>query len=116
MIIGIGLLIAGIFVTFCFGEFNILWYIDMATFWSCTCICVAILLIAGKKTKKENIHLLKGIIIPVGSVVSLIAVIYVMGSLSDMSVLGPKLAIAILAVLYSIIAYIILAVIEQKIE
>lgn len=116
IVIGICVLFIGVFMMFYWGSIPIIQYLDIPTFGICICLCTAIVLISGKRTKKEIIHLLKSIIIPLGSCVSLMASIYVMNSTKDFSTLSYQLAIATLSILYALVAYVVLIVIEQTIK
>lgn len=116
IIIGACLLFFGLVTMFCWGTLRIAQYIDVPTFWICLCLNGAIVLLSGKRSKKEIIHLLKGIVIPVGISVCITAIISVMGALDDPKLIGRELAISTLAILYSLVTYIILIVIEQKIK
>ena len=64
----------------------------------------------------SSLEVLKIAVIPVGLVVSMIAFVCIMALLGNATLLGPNLAVAILSAMYSMIAYIIIVVIESKIS
>lgn len=116
IILGIILLILGIVTAFGFATLRIEWYIDVPTLIINACLCTVIILLSGKREKKDILRLLRKIVIPVGLVVSMIAFVCIMALLGNATLLGPNLAVAILSAMYSMIAYIIIVVIESKIE
>lgn len=116
IILGIILLILGIVTAFGFATLRIEWYIDVPTLIINACLCTAIILLSGKREKKDILRLLRKIVIPVGLVVSMIAFVCIMALLGNATLLGPNLAVAILSAMYSMIAYIIIVVIESKIS
>lgn len=77
--------------------------------------CVACVLISGKKGKKDIVALLKKVVIPIGSIITLVAVVVIFLYVSK-DVMVVNLAVAILSFLYSVVAYLILVLIESRIK
>ena len=93
---------------------NMTWYLDLPSLLVLACICTALTLFSGKRTKREVIPFLRKIVLPVGICESLMAVGCVVGNVQDIPLLGANLAVCILSVLYALIAYLVLFVMEQR--
>ena len=92
------------------------WYLDIWSFLVISCIWVGIVLLSGKREKKAIVLLLQKTVIPVGLLVSLTSVVSVFGQLNDINVVGPNLGVAALSLLYSVIVYVVLCVLEQRLH
>ena len=92
------------------------WYLDVWSLIVPSGILVAIVLLSGKRRKEEMIYLLQKTVIPVGVSVSLISVVSIGGALSDPGTIGTNFAVAILSLLYSVIIYVILCILEQRLH
>ena len=101
---------------FSLSGLNMTWYLDVPSFLVLACICVALTLFSGKRTKKEVIPFLRRIVIPVAICESLVAVICVIGNIESTIVLGANLAVCILSILYALIAYLVLFLLEQRMQ
>ena len=62
------------------------------------------------------IPFLRRIVIPVAICESLVAVICVIGNIESTIVLGANLAVCILSILYALIAYLVLFLLEQHMQ
>ncbi len=113
---GTVLLLSGIALQFIFTGINFAWYLDIPSLLIPTCLCTAIVLISGKNSRLEIIRLLRKAVIPVGMSVSIAVLMSMVASLGDFSAMGSKLAVSILSVFYSLIAYIVLLILEQRVK
>lgn len=116
LILGGVLLVLGVAGLFSLSGLNMTWYLDVPSFLVLACICVALTLFSGKRTKKEVIPFLRRIVIPVAICESLVAVICVIGNIESTIVLGANLAVCILSILYALIAYLVLFLLEQRMQ
>lgn len=116
LILGGILLALGVAGLFMVSGLNMVWYLDMPSLLILACICVAMTLFSGKRTKREVISFLRRIVLPVGICESLVAVVCVIGNIKSTAVLGANLAVCILSILYALIAYLILFLLEQHVQ
>lgn len=116
LILGGVLLVLGVAGLFSLSGLNMTWYLDVPSFLVLACICVALTLFSGKRTKKEVIPFLRRIVIPVAICESMVAVICVIGNIESTIVLGANLAVCILSILYALIAYLVLFLLEQRMQ
>lgn len=114
LLLGGILLILGVTGLFMVSGSNMTWYLDLPSLLVLACICTALTLFSGKRTKREVIPFLRKIVLPVGVCESLVAVVCVVGNVQDIPLLGANLAVCILSVLYALIAYLALLVMEQR--
>ena len=92
------------------------WYIDLQSFLAIVLICAAIVLFSGVHGVKDILITIQKIVIPVGVLVSLFPLTVVLGSLDDLSTLGPKLAITLLPLLYALVIYLIIYPIAKRLQ
>lgn len=95
---------------------DVSWYFDVWSFLVPSCIWVGIVLLSGKREKKAIVLLLQKTVVPVGFCVSLVSMISVLGQLTEVKYIGVNLSVAILSLLYSIIVYVVLCVLEQRLH
>ncbi len=98
------------------GERNV-WinFIDFPSLIFLVISSLACVFISGKSGKKDVIALLKKSIIPLGAIISLVAIVVIFTDLSG-EVLGKNLAVALLSLIYSVVAYLILVLLEARIK
>lgn len=121
-IIGGILLVAGlIMIPLCTGGVTLLErmgnYLDIPSLLLLAVISFGGALLSGAKTKRDILHKIRKIVIPVGCIISVFSVSVIVGYYGDLITnenLGPNLAIAFLAVLYALIAYVVLVLLEKK--
>lgn len=92
------------------------WYIDMQSLLAIVLLCVAIVMFSGVHGVKDVLMTIQKIVIPVGVLVSLFPLTVVLGSLDDLSTLGPKLAITLLSLLYALVIYLIIYPITKRLQ
>lgn len=114
MMIGFLFLISGFAMMFFYTYYHMSWYIDVPAFLIGACLCIACVLLSTRTAKQDVVRLLKTIVIPIGVCVSIVAFVCVMSAMEDMSMLYVELAVLALPILYALITYVILAVIEQR--
>jgi hypothetical protein len=83
-----------------------------------TLLCLAAILICGKHSKQDILHLLNQILIPIGAIISIVSFILVLCLLDlpdGIGTIGPNLAVAVLSLLYAICAKVVVVIwIERK--
>lgn len=114
LLLGVILLGLGVAGLFGVSGSQMTWYLDLPSLLVLACICTALILFSGKRTKREVIPFLRKVVLPVGIGESLVAVVCVVGNVQDIPLLGANLAVCILSVLYALIAYLVLFVMEQR--
>lgn len=93
---------------------NIKWYFDLPSLIYIVVMGYAVVLISGKRGKTEIIRILRRTVIPIGAALSLIGIISSLGHIEDMVIFGQSLYVSLMALLYSIFAYIILAILDKN--
>ena len=96
------------------GEVQITNFLDMPSAVLLAMLCFAGILISGKKTKAEILHVLQKILIPSGVIITLFELVVLMHRLTEPSKIGPNLAVCILTPLYAVIAYFIVTLISER--
>lgn len=112
--LGIVLLAVVLFVDMKIIRLDVLMFLDVWSVLLPSCIWAAIVLISGKRKKADIIRILKKTAIPVGGIVTLISIVNLLGQLSNPEVIGATLAVAMLTMIYSLIVYVVLCVMEQR--
>lgn len=88
-------------------------YFDTIALLAVVLLCVAAVLLSGKKRVQDVLTFLQKIVIPVGVFVSLFQFVILLGRLDDISTIGPNISVCILAIMYGVGMYLILAVIRE---
>jgi hypothetical protein len=79
-------------------------------------ICCSLVLLSGKRHKQEIIHFLWKIVVPVGCICPLLGINQFIHQFRDPADIGSFVNQCVLFVLYSLIAYVILVLIEQHLD
>ncbi len=79
-------------------------------------ICCSLVLLSGKRHKQEIIHFLRKIVVPVGCICPLLGMNQFIHQFRDPADIGSFVNQCVLFVLYSLIAYVILVLIEQHLD
>lgn len=79
-------------------------------------ICCSLVLLSGKRHKQEIIDLLRKIVIPVGCICPLLGMNQFIHQFRDPADIGSFVDRCVLFILYSLIAYVILVLIEQHLD
>ena len=79
-------------------------------------ICCSLVLLSGKRHRQEIIDLLRKIVIPVGCICPLLGINQFIHQFRDPSDIGSFVDRCVLFILYSLIAYVILVLIEQHLD
>ena len=79
-------------------------------------ICCSLVLLSGKRHKQEIIHFLRKIVVPVGCICPLLGINQFIHQFRDPSDIGSFVNQCVLFVLYSLISYVILVLIEQHLD
>lgn len=115
-IIGLCLVAVGLLLNFGLIPGSMAWFIDLPSLILPAIYCVAAVLLCGRRSRIGKISIARKAVIPSGIITSLSGLIASMGTISDLSMLGPNLAVSVLSLLYCSIAYIVLLVIEMRIS
>jgi hypothetical protein len=79
-------------------------------------ICCSLVLLSGKRHKQEIIHFLRKIVVPVGCICPLLGINQFIHQFRDPADIGSFVNQCVLFVLYSLITYVILVLIEQHLD
>jgi hypothetical protein len=79
-------------------------------------ICCSLVLLNGKRHKQEIIHFLRKIVVPVGCICPLLGMNQFIHQFRDPADIGSFVDRCVLFILYSLIAYVILVLIEQHLD
>lgn len=117
-LLGVALFIAAIAVNISTIGAEVGNYIDIISLIFVAAICLAAVLLSGKKDKKSVVRVLRKTVIPAGITVCITGFIAVMidtvSHTSDACVVGANIAVCVLPILYSAIAYIVFTIIEER--
>ena len=75
---------------------------------------VGVLLLSGAKDKVARLSVLNQTLIPIGVSITLVTAIIILATLDDIAYLGPNLAVAILSLLYVVIAKIVVVILLER--
>lgn len=112
-IIGGCLIITGLLLNFGFLPTNLTWLIDLPSLLLPAIYCIGVIFLCGKKDKLSRIHIARKTVIPAGVITCLSGLVAALGSMNDLSLLGPNISVSVISLLYTTIAYVILFAIEQ---
>ena len=94
--------------------FSLSWLFDFPTILIITFAALAAVLISGKRKMKDIVSLLRKVIIPIGVLVALFSGISMLRSLDTPASIGPKIAAAFISLMYAVIIYLILTVMDRE--
>lgn len=77
-------------------------------------LCVAGVILSGRKTKLEVCAVLQKIAIPSGVLVALFQFVLMLRRLDDLAAIGPNVAISTLAVMYGLVTYLAAAIVGER--
>lgn len=89
---------------------------DVPTVLIYTTLCGGCVLLTGQKTKLEKLSFLQKVAIPSGVFVALVSLVFVIARLDDVSALGPNIAICLLALVYSLVVYLVVTILKVRCE
>lgn len=119
VIIGVVLAILSVLILFGVnvGSFStIVYFIDIPTLLIIAVICATCVFLSGARTSYDVLKMIQKIVIPIGVFSFFFSVVIILGNISDLSKLGPSLAVAILSVIYSLLIYLIVVTIVSRKE
>lgn len=119
VIIGVVLAILSVLILFGVnvgGFSTIVYFIDIPTLLIIAVICATCVFLSGARTSYDVLKMIQKIVIPIGVFSFFFSVVIILGNISDLSKLGPSLAVAILSVIYSLIIYLIVVTIVSRKE
>ncbi len=114
LILGILFLFITLILIFTGMEMRIAWFLDLPSLILPTVACIALVLLSGLKDKHDILHFLRKMILPVGITIALFQFLTILYHAPSQDHLGPNLAVNVIAIIYSFIAYMILFLIEQR--
>ena len=98
------------------GYPSITWFLDAYTLIELVLICGACVLLSGARTKQSIVEVIRMSVIPAGVLISMIGVVLALGSLSDVSKLGPTICVIALSVIYALLIYLILIPVSKRMK
>ena len=98
------------------GNTSITWFLDAFTLIELVLICGACVLLSGVHTKQGIVEVIRMSVIPAGVLISMVGVVLALGSLSDVSKLGPTICVIALSVIYALLIYLILIPVSKRMK
>lgn len=98
------------------GNTSITWFLDAFTLIELVLICGACVLLSGVRTKQGIVEVIRMSVIPAGVLISMVGVVLALGSLSDVSKLGPTICVIALSVIYALLIYLILIPVSKRMK
>ncbi|MGN0413745.1 MAG: helix-turn-helix domain-containing protein [Lachnospiraceae bacterium] len=98
------------------GNTSITWFLDAYTLIELVLICGACVLLSGARTKQGIVEVIRMSVIPAGVLISMVGVVLALGSLSDVSKLGPTICVIALSVIYALLIYLILIPVSKRMK
>lgn len=114
IIVGGILLILSLVSLFSMMDAAFNWYLDLPSLLIFVSINVALGLLTCRRKQREVIPFLRKTVLPVGISESLISAVCIVGNVSDVSVMAANFAVGLLPVIYALITYLVLLVMEQS--
>ena len=118
VVAGFCILISGLFILYAtlygMNLQGVAWYLDAPSLITLVVISTALLLLSGKRSKNECITFLRKTVMPVGFMIVLVQAIFILATVDDPAKLGPNFAVNLITILYSVILYLFLHVIENR--
>ena len=93
-----------------------LFFWDVPTVLIYVTLCGGCVLLAGPKTKLEKLSFLQKVVIPVGVFIALASFVLVLARLDDVNALGPSIAVCVLALVYSVVVYLVVTILKVRCE
>lgn len=116
IIIGIFLFILGVVFMFQLPGLSFAWYFDLPTFIILIILCLACSLLSGARNVYSIIQTMRKTCIPIGVLESIVPLVFILGRIDNFELLGSKLAVSILSILYALLLYIIFLIIEKRLR
>lgn len=96
------------------GLLNLTWFIDTPTLLMIVFYGVAAVLLSGARGKLEVVKILRKVIIPFGVIMFIQGAIAIFNNIEDPKVIVPNVMVDIFSILYAVIIYIVLAIMEAR--
>lgn len=111
-VLGVLIFFSAIIMTIINSKADISWYSDIISLLIPTCICIGMVIICKSKGKSDITEILRKIIIPSGLIPVVIQGISVLYNLDNLLYLGPNIATMLLTLLYTLVAYLVIVVLQ----
>lgn len=115
-VIGSFLFIIGCTLLFQLPGISIAWYFDLPTLIILVVLCLACSLLSGAKSVFSIIQVMRKVCIPIGILESIVPIVFILGKIDDLEIIGTKFAVSILSILYALFLYIIFLIIEKRLK
>lgn len=113
---GILCVLALILLSFNIGNPFLGWFIDWPTLLLIAISCMTVVVFAGAKSRLEICKTVKKAVVPIGAILSLASGVSLLGGLSDLSKIGPNMAVILLSLFYSFLIFVIMLPICARLE
>ena len=99
------------------GSIGVLgYYIDYPTLIILILLSTAIVILSGKRTKEGILSCLQKTAIPNGVIIMLFESVIILACMDDLSSLGPRIAVCLLMLFYSVGLYIVVIIMKMRSE
>ena len=93
---------------------NPAWDIDLPSFLLLACGCAAVMLLSGPgRGRYGTVQVLRKSVIPLGALIAFLSLIAMLNNMDSPEKIGPNLAVSMLVIGYSLMAYLVFFVLEQ---
>ena len=79
-------------------------------------LCVALVMLSGKKTKTGKVQVLQKTAIPIGVLFTVVQLTMMWHRLDDLAAIGPAVSVAALEILYGVVIYLVATVLLERSE
>lgn len=91
-------------------------FYDVPTLLTYVLLCIGCMLLSGQKSKLDKLTFLQKISIPNGVLMAVIQTVFILARLDDVSVLGPSVAVSLLALVYALVVYVVVTILKARCE
>ena len=92
------------------------WFIDLPSIIFLVIICVSCVFLSGARSKRDIFAVIQKSILPASGFEFFFTIIIILGNITGLEQLGPRLAVAILTPMYAFLVYLILIPICKRLE
>ncbi len=93
-----------------------MYFYDIPTLLIYVPLCVGCMILSGQKTKLDKLAFLQKISIPNGVLIAIIEFVFLLARLDDVSAFGPGVVVSLLAIVYSLLLYVLVTILKVRCE
>ena len=93
-----------------------LYFYDLPTLLVYGLLCAGCMMLSGQKTKLDKLAFLQKISIPNGVLIAIIEFVFLLARLDDISAFGSGVVVSLLAIVYSLLFYVVVTILKVRCE